>query len=202
MKKNKSLISLKDLIHFLYDITRYSNLNIYQKKEEILSYILRKTVKLMNAKAGNIRLYEPKSESLVLVASYGTSKKYREEKRRIRVGESIAGVAFQKKKLFTVKDIRKSKLYIKPELAIELREELKNFYSVLKDADQYLKLVFITGVTKFSKVSIFSELNNLTDLTMQYDYNELLGITEDEIEKYLTYLVITTFIRMGSRWEV
>ena len=121
MKKNKSLISLKDLIHFLYDITRYSNLNIYQKKEDILSYILRKTVKLMNAKAGNIRLYEPKSESLILVASYGTSKRYKEEKRKIKVGESIAGVAFQQKRLFTVKDIRKSKLYIKPELAIERR---------------------------------------------------------------------------------
>ncbi len=43
--------------------------------------------------------------------------------------------------------------------AIEIREELKNFYSVLKDADPYLKFCFLTGVTKFSKVSIFSGLN-------------------------------------------
>ncbi|RKY31484.1 MAG: hypothetical protein DRP67_02490 [Candidatus Omnitrophota bacterium] len=119
MKERKFLFSLKDAIHFLYDITRYANLNIHKKKKKILSYILSKTVKLMNAKAGNIRLYEPKSESLVLVASYGTSKKYREEKRKIKVGESVAGVAFQKKKLLTVKDIRESKVYVKPELAVE-----------------------------------------------------------------------------------
>ena len=47
--------------------------------------------------------------------------------------------------------------------AIENREILKVFYSILKDADPHLKLVFITGVSKFSRVSIFSDLNNLTD---------------------------------------
>ncbi len=74
------------------------------------------------------------------------------------------------------------------ETAEENRQLLKDFYGTLKEGEIVSKtrFVFITGVTKFSKVSIFSELNNLTDLTMLYDYNELLGITEEEIDKYLT----------------
>jgi len=71
----------------------------------------------------------------------------------------------------------------KPELAVELREELKNFYSVLKDSDQYLKLVFITGVSKFSKVSLFSGLNNLEDITINKKYSEICGYTQEELER-------------------
>ncbi|MEA1916715.1 MAG: AAA family ATPase, partial [Campylobacterota bacterium] len=48
-------------------------------------------------------------------------------------------------------------------VATIMREELKNFYSIIKGADEYLKFVFITGVSKFSKVSLFSGLNNLDD---------------------------------------
>ncbi len=65
----------------------------------------------------------------------------------------------------------------KPELATEIREELKNFYSVLKDADPYLKFCFLTGVTKFSKVSIFSGLNNLKDITIHQGYATICGYT-------------------------
>ena len=54
----------------------------------------------------------------------------------------------------------------KPEIAREIREELKNLYSVIKDSDEYLKFAFLTGVSKFSKVSIFSGLNNLIDITL------------------------------------
>ncbi len=67
--------------------------------------------------------------------------------------------------------------------AIEMRECLKNFYSVLKDADPYLKLVFITGVSKFSKVSIFSGLNNLKDITLDPRYATICGYTQDELER-------------------
>lgn len=68
--------------------------------------------------------------------------------------------------------------------AIKNRAILKTFYSVLKDADPYLQLVFITGVSKFSQVSIFSDLNNLFDLTIQKDFNEICGLTQVELEKY------------------
>ena len=64
------------------------------------------------------------------------------------------------------------------------RETLKQFYSVLKDADPYLEFVFITGVSKFSKVSIFSDLNNLEDLTLAPQQSTLLGITPDELEQH------------------
>ena len=67
------------------------------------------------------------------------------------------------------------------EKAKENREILKQFYSVLKDADPYLEFVFITGVSKFSKVSIFSDLNNLKDLSINERYNNLLGITQQEL---------------------
>ena len=67
------------------------------------------------------------------------------------------------------------------ELAITLREKLKNLYSVLKEADPYLKLVFITGVSKFSKVSLFSGLNNLEDLTLHPQYATICGYTEEEL---------------------
>lgn len=70
------------------------------------------------------------------------------------------------------------------ELAVQNRDTLKAFYSVLKDADRYLEFVFITGVTKFSKVSIFSELNNLTDLTLHPKYGGICGITQEELEHY------------------
>jgi hypothetical protein len=66
--------------------------------------------------------------------------------------------------------------------AYENRELLKGFYSVLKELDRFLELVFITGVSKFSKVGIFSGMNNLNDLTLQADYATMLGYTQEELE--------------------
>jgi hypothetical protein len=54
---------------------------------------------------------------------------------------------------------------------------------VIKDADQYLGLAFITGVSKFSKVSLFSGLNNLEDITLNRDFSTLCGYTQQELEK-------------------
>jgi Predicted AAA-ATPase/PD-(D/E)XK nuclease superfamily len=58
---------------------------------------------------------------------------------------------------------------------------LKSFYSVLKDLDKSIRFLFVTGVSKFSKVSIFSDLNQLTDLTLEADYAGLTGYTETEL---------------------
>ncbi len=73
------------------------------------------------------------------------------------------------------------------------RDLLREFYGVLKgdDVAGALRFVFITGVSKFSKVSIFSELNNLYDLTMQEKYNEMLGYTPEEMEKYFKSHIMT-----------
>lgn len=64
------------------------------------------------------------------------------------------------------------------------RDTLRDFYSVLKNADEYLELVFITGISKFSKVSIFSHLNNLRDITLNAKFSTLVGYTQMEIELY------------------
>ncbi|MBW2099805.1 MAG: AAA family ATPase, partial [Deltaproteobacteria bacterium] len=69
-----------------------------------------------------------------------------------------------------------------PDSAVEIREELKNFYSVIKDNDKYLKFVFITGVSRFSRVSIFSGLNNLEDISLGDKYSTICGYTQKELE--------------------
>lgn len=67
------------------------------------------------------------------------------------------------------------------ELLDEYRRILKSFYGVLKSADRYLRFVFLTGVTKFAQVSVFSDLNQLNDISMDYAYNALCGITKEEL---------------------
>ncbi|MCB0061734.1 MAG: AAA family ATPase, partial [Caldilineaceae bacterium] len=59
---------------------------------------------------------------------------------------------------------------------------LKTFYSVIKDNDPYIEFLLITGVSKFSKVSIFSELNNLPDITLNRHFADLTGYTQAELE--------------------
>ncbi len=70
------------------------------------------------------------------------------------------------------------------EKAKENQQVLKNFYSIIKDSDEHLRLVFITGVSKFSRVSIFSDLNNLRDITMSRAFVTMLGYTQEELEQY------------------
>jgi hypothetical protein len=65
----------------------------------------------------------------------------------------------------------------------KIREELKAFYGVLKSSDAYLRLVLLTGVTKFSQVSVFSDLNNITDISLNPRFYDLCGITQEELER-------------------
>lgn len=69
------------------------------------------------------------------------------------------------------------------ELQSDYQKTLKAFYGVLKSADRYLKFVFLTGVTKFAHVSVFSDLNQLTDISMLPQYATLCGITHKEVEQ-------------------
>jgi len=69
------------------------------------------------------------------------------------------------------------------ELREEMRKALKGFYSVFKPADPHLKFVFLTGVTKFSHVSIFSDLNHLDDISLNPNYASICGITQEELER-------------------
>jgi Predicted AAA-ATPase len=77
--------------------------------------------------------------------------------------------------------------YIDPnnlDKANQQRDTLKEFFSILKDASNHIRLLFITGVSKFSKVSIFSDLNHLSDLTLDKKYAALCGYTQEELEHY------------------
>ena len=65
----------------------------------------------------------------------------------------------------------------------EYRRILKGFYGVIKACDEYIRFAFLTGVTKFSKVSIFSDLNNLRDISLEKNYSGICGITETELNQ-------------------
>lgn len=62
------------------------------------------------------------------------------------------------------------------------RNTLKAFYSVIKTCDEYIRFAFLTGVTKFSKISIFSDLNNLKDISLNETYAVICGISQKELE--------------------
>ena len=66
-----------------------------------------------------------------------------------------------------------------------LRDVMRNFYSPLKACDPYLRFVFLTGITKFSQLSIFSELNNIKNISMLPEYAALCGITEEEMREHM-----------------
>ena len=67
------------------------------------------------------------------------------------------------------------------ELMAEVRKIMQEFYAPLKACDADLRFVFITGITKFSQLSIFSVINNLTNVSMQPEYSAICGITENEL---------------------
>lgn len=77
------------------------------------------------------------------------------------------------------------RLIYEPEQLDAMRTMLREFYQVLKDEGAYLKFVFITGVTRFSQLSIFSELNNLKQISMLDDYSGICGITQEELNTTL-----------------
>jgi hypothetical protein len=71
-----------------------------------------------------------------------------------------------------------------PEVNHSMRNILKGFYGVLKSADAYLRFVFLTGVTKFSQISVFSDLNNLSDISLDKGFSGICGISETELVQY------------------
>lgn len=76
---------------------------------------------------------------------------------------------------------------------------LKTFYSVIKDSDPYIEFLLITGVSKFSKVSIFSELNNVTDITLTRHFAALTGYTQSELETAFDPYITDTASILGLK---
>ena len=71
-----------------------------------------------------------------------------------------------------------------PELMEKFRRELQGFYSVIKGKDESIRFAFLTGVTKLGKMSIFSGLNNLNDISMDLEFSDICGISESELKQY------------------
>jgi hypothetical protein len=86
-----------------------------------------------------------------------------------------------------------------PENRKKVLKVLKNFFSPLKDLTGKIKFLFITGVSKFSQVSIFSDLNNLDDLTLNEDYATIAGFTQQEIEHYFDEHINRLALKNGVR---
>ena len=71
-----------------------------------------------------------------------------------------------------------------PDLMDSFRRELQGFYSVIKGRDGFIRFAFLTGVTKLGKMSVFSSLNNLMDISMDSEYSDICGVSEDELKSY------------------
>ncbi len=71
-----------------------------------------------------------------------------------------------------------------PERNGRFRTQLKSFYEVLKKSDAYIRFAFLTGITKFSKIVLFSGLNNLVDITLEDNYSAICGFTEEELTSH------------------
>jgi len=70
----------------------------------------------------------------------------------------------------------------RPDVAREIRDGLRNLYSVIKDSDAHIRFAMLTGVSKFSKVSLFSGLNNLRDITLSNEYSSICGYTDADVD--------------------
>ena len=82
---------------------------------------------------------------------------------------------YDKPILDNLSDLKKAK---------EMREVLRSFYTALKSCDEYLRFVFMTGISKFSKMGVFSAMNNLEDISMNEHYGDIAGYTQTELEHY------------------
>ena len=79
----------------------------------------------------------------------------------------------------------------------DLRNVMRNFYSPLKDCEPMLRFVFLTGITKFSQMSIFSKLNNITNISMDHEYAGICGITKEELETQMSADVDALAVKMN-----
>lgn len=114
---------------------------------------------------------------------YGTDRQDRSPEERFAyvIGQAYEHTGRQVVVLIDEYDKPLLQAILDESLLDEYRRILKAFYGVLKSSDRYLRFVFLTGVTKFAQVSVFSDLNQLNDISMDYDYQTLCGITKAEL---------------------
>lgn len=139
----------------------------------------------------NARKYETPQDLIAMLnqylekweAIYGDEKKDRAPEERLEYIIRRANEQTDKGVVVLIDEYDKPLLQAlhDAELFEAYRQTLKAFYGVLKSADRHLRFVFITGVTNFSHVSVFSDLNQLNDISMDYDSATLCGITHEEL---------------------
>ena len=149
------------VLHFDFNASTYNSVEDVQSR---IGYMLSQHEKIFG-KDDNAKQNSERFESLINAAAAQTGKKV-----VILVDE------YDKPLLSNISN---------KDLQDEIRKELKAFYGVLKTCDENIKIAFITGVTKFSKVSLFSDVNNLTDISAEINFSTLCGATEQEIHDYL-----------------
>ena len=139
----------------------------------------------------NARNYETAADLIAMLNQYlekwelkfGTEKQDRSPEERFAYIIEQAYIQTGKQIVVLIDEYDKPLLQalLDEDLLNEYRRILKAFYGVLKSADRYLRFVFLTGVTKFAQVSIFSDLNQLNDISMDRAYKALCGITKEEM---------------------
>jgi hypothetical protein len=85
----------------------------------------------------------------------------------------------------------------KPREAETVREIMRNYYTQIKLSDEYLRFVFMTGISKFSKLGVFSAMNNLRDISSNEKYSTMLGYTQEELVSYFAGHIEQTAIEMN-----
>ncbi len=188
-----------EIILALDNICKYIYRNIHQEPEALLNYVLKSIVKIMHAKAGNIRLYDKTSNKLLLKASYGVSRTYKKMKFALEINNSIAGYVFEKNKIYNSADLRKNHLYMFPEFA--LNEGIISLLAmplILSKEKLGTLSIYFPEPRKFQKeeIEIFSVLTGLISTYLSFnsfqytiDHNYLdmaqsLIITLEEKDSY------------------
>ncbi len=179
--KSLLLNTIKEI--FLGNKELFKGLWIYDKIDWVVHPVIK--ISFSNIDYKNLGLSKAINNELDIIAKRNNiqfeaktiGSKFRELIERISVKEKVVVLIdeYDKPIIDYLEDLDKAE---------ENRDILKSFYSVIKDADQYIRFFFITGVSKFSKVSIFSDLNNLDDITLDKNYETLLGWTQQEIDDY------------------
>ncbi len=129
---------------------------------------------------GNIEDYAKKFE--VSLINEGIKNRFQEliEKIHKQHGGVVILVDEYDKPIIEFLEFEEDGIYTK---AIENQKIMKQFYSVLKSSEEYLRLTFITGVSKFTQVSIFSDLNHLRDISLDKKFANIVGYTQEELEE-------------------
>ncbi|MCL5408529.1 MAG: GAF domain-containing protein [Candidatus Omnitrophica bacterium] len=179
--ENKLVINPSKILFVLNNISEYASKKMRSDIIPLLDFTLKEIINLMNAKVGNIRLYNTSAKKLLLVASYGTSKEYKKMKFSIETGESIAGHVFKTGKIYFAQDLKANHLYAFSEFS--LKEKINSLVCiplVTKDKKFGVLSIYYPKPKKFTneEMEFFSILgsflsNFIASQTMQYRLHKI-----------------------------